>query len=174
MRWLGGRRRRTVVIVVALVFLVVVEGRLFVFPPVDAATRADAIVVFNGPGERHSYGRDLADRDGRAPTVVISIPDTDLCRPWNPEIEHYCLTPDPAMTRGEARAFAELARERGWDHVIVVSTASQSVRTRVRLTRCYDGEAQYVTMREGFWAQAYRVIYENGAMVRALLFERDC
>jgi hypothetical protein len=58
--------------------------------------------------------------------------------------------------------------------VIVGSTVSQSMRARVRFSRCYDGDVKYVAMREGFWTQVSRVIYENGAMAKALLFERGC
>lgn len=174
MRWLGGRRRRAAVVVLLLLFGVV-EGRLFVFPPTDEATAADAIVVFGGPGERTGYAWGLAGRDDLAPTVVVSIHDPTLCEPLRREPEEYCFTPDPPTTRGESRAFADLARERGWDRLIVVSSASQSMRARLRLGRCYDGDVEFVTVREhGFFAQLYRVVYENGAMLKALLFERGC
>ncbi|WP_205857058.1 hypothetical protein, partial [Phytoactinopolyspora endophytica] len=174
MRWLGGRWRRIAVVVVLLLFLLI-EGRVFVFPPADSVTRADAIVVFDGPGDRNAHAWDLAENEHVAPIVVISIDDTGKCEPWKRDLEEYCLTPDPATTRGESRAFAKLASERGWDQLIVVSTASQSVRARLRLGRCYDGDMEFVTVREnGVFEQVSRVIYENGAMLKALLFERDC
>lgn len=174
MRWFGGKRWRAYAVGV-LVAVIVAEAWLFVFPPVDSPTPADAIVVFDGPGERNAYAWELAEEERLAPTVVISIDDTGKCEPWKRTREEYCLEPKPATTRGEARAFAELARQRGWDHVIVVSTASQSLRARLRLGRCFDGAAQFVTVREEtVWSQAYRVVYENGAMLKALLVERGC
>ncbi|NED99608.1 YdcF family protein [Phytoactinopolyspora halotolerans] len=165
--------RRRVWLAVALVLVAVVQIRVFLLPPTDESGQADAIVVFGGPGDRLGYAAELM-ADGLAPTLVISTEDVNRCPPGAAGAEVLCLTPDPLTTRGEARAFAELARERGWEELLVVSTATQSVRARMRLDRCYAGHATYVAMRENFLKQMYRVVYENGAMVKALFVERDC
>ncbi|WP_026874863.1 YdcF family protein [Jiangella gansuensis] len=174
MRWPGGKRRRAVIAAAVLLVVLAVEARLFVFPPTDTPTRADAIVVFAGPGERTAYGWDLA-RAGLAPAVVVSIHDPRRCEPLDDSPEEICVVPSPPTTRGEARMLADLARERGWDHVVVVTAASQSRRARLRIERCYDGELEMVAVREdGPFQQLYRVVYENGALLKALLVERGC
>lgn len=167
------RRRRWPWFAIAAILLATLEVTLFVIPPTDEPTPADAIVMFAGPGDRIDRAWELADL-GYAPYVVVSIDDTSLCTPERPDIEQICLTPDPPTTRGEARAFAELARERGWDHLIAISTASQRVRAELRLSRCFDGEVEYVTAPESFLDRAYRIVYENGALPKALLLQRDC
>lgn len=162
------------VVGVLLLAVVVVELRVFVFPPADAPSRADAVVILGGPGDRLGRGWDLA-RDGVAPVVVTFVPDPLLCEPLDVDPEEICLTPEPATTRGEARMVADLARERGWDHLLVVTAASQAVRAGIRLERCFAGRVDVVTVREeGVAQQLYRVIYENGAMIKALAFQRDC
>lgn len=157
-----------------LLAVVAVELRVFVVPPVDAATRADAIVILGGPGDRIGRGWELA-HDDVAPVVVTFVGDVRRCAPLDVEPEEICLTPEPPTTRGEARMVAELARERGWDHLVVVTAASQAVRARIRIERCFGGRLDLVTVREdGPLRQLYRVIYENGAMIKALAIQRDC
>ncbi|TDE07487.1 YdcF family protein [Jiangella asiatica] len=174
MRWPGGKRRRAVIAAAVLLVLLAVEARLFVFPHADTPAPADAIIVFAGPGERTAYGWDLA-RDGLAPVVVVSIHDPGLCEPVDDSPEEICVVPSPPTTRGEARMLAGLARERDWDHVVVVTSASQSLRAELRIERCYDGRVDMVTVREdGLFQQLYRVVYENGALLKALLSQRGC
>lgn len=163
------------VVVLLLVAVLVVEYRLFVSPPTDTPTRADAVVVLGGPGDRMGRGWDLAGDDGLAPAIVVFLEDPGLCEPLDDDPEEICLTPEPATTRGEARMVAELARDRGWDHLVVVTAASPSVRARIRLERCFDGRLDMVTVREDDLAmQVYRVGYENAAMIKALVFQRGC
>ncbi|WP_157575018.1 YdcF family protein [Jiangella muralis] len=175
MRWPGGKPRRLLVVGTLLLLAVIaVELRLFVFPPADTPSRADAVVILGGPGDRLGRGWDLA-RDDVAPVVVTFVPDPRLCEPLDDDPEEICLTPEPSTTRGEARMVAELARERGWDHLVVVTAASQAERARIRLERCFDGDLDLVTVREdGLAQQVYRVLYENIAMIKALAFQRDC
>jgi hypothetical protein len=174
-RWPGGTPRRVAVVVVLLLVAVfVVEYRLFVSPPTNTPTRADAIVVLGGPGDRLGVGWDLAD-DDLAPTIVVFLEEPELCEPLDDDPEEICLAPEPSTTRGEARIVAELARDRGWDHLVVVTAASQSVRASIRLERCFDGRLDMATVREdGLAMQVYRVVYENAAMIKALVVQRDC
>lgn len=159
---------------VLLLAVLAVELRLFVFPAVDEPSRADAVVILGGPGDRIGRGWELAHA-GVAPVVVTFVGDVRRCAPLDVDPEEICLTPDPPTTRGEARMLAELARERDWDHVVVVTAASQAVRARIRIERCFDGRLDLVTVREdGPLRQLYRVVYENGAMIKALAFQRDC
>ncbi|MGH3487548.1 MAG: hypothetical protein ACRDP8_06480 [Actinopolymorphaceae bacterium] len=165
--------RRWVLFGLVATFVVVLEGALFVLPPTNEPAPVDAIVVFDGPGDRISRAWELADT-GYAPYVVVSIDDTSKCAPERPTSVQLCVTPDPSTTQGEARAFSDVARRHGWTDLVAVSTASQSVRARIRLGRCFDGDVRYVAVRESFFAQLYRIVYENGALPKALFIQRDC
>jgi hypothetical protein len=156
-----------------LAALALVDLRLFVVPAVDAPHRADAIVVFSGPGDRITRAWELADQ-GLAGYVVVSIADTRACVPERPTVVQLCFTPDPATTQGEARAVAELAREHGWDDLIIVSGTTQVTRIRLRQGRCFDGDVQVVAVREPPWPFVYRWVYEHGALIKALVLQRSC
>ncbi len=169
------RRRRLVrlLVVLGVVALVLVDLRLFVFPRVDEPRAADAIVVYAGPGDRITRAWELADR-GLANFVVVSIADTDDCEPERPTVTQLCFTPDPATTRGEAEAVAAMARRRGWDDLIIVSGTTQVTRIRLRQGRCFDGRVQVVAVREPLGDFLFRWVYEHGALVKALVFQRAC
>jgi len=170
-----GRRRRLtrLLVLIGVVALVLVDLRLFVFPGVDQPSKADAIVVYAGPGDRITRAWQLADA-GLARFVVVSIADTDDCEPERPTVTQLCFTPDPATTRGEARDVAKLARRRGWDDLIIVSGTTQVTRIRLRQGRCFDGRVQVVAVREPLGSFLYRWVYEHGALVKALVLQRSC
>lgn len=153
---------------------------LFTRPHGDALAKADAIVVLGGdPDGRIDYGLDLA-RQGYADTVVISDAwgDNDreinrACAAGTATLSVICFVPDPFSTRGEAMFTADLAREHGWKHVIVVSWNFHLVRARFIFGQCFDGE---LTMRPvprhydyhlGDWAGVYS--YQYRALVKAVL-----
>jgi uncharacterized SAM-binding protein YcdF (DUF218 family) len=135
-----------------LVALVVVglTYPLFVFPGTDRPGRADAVVVFaGGDGERQEEGARLV-REGAAPVLVVSDggrPGRDqarLCRERPEGLRLVCLSPDPATTRGEARAFAELAGREGWRSLVLVTSTYHLRRAELLLDRCYGGELRRV------------------------------
>jgi uncharacterized SAM-binding protein YcdF (DUF218 family) len=153
---------------------------LFTRPQGDELSKADAIIVLGGdPDGRVDYGLELA-RQGYADTVVLSdgykgayeaYPRACASRPAG--IEVICFLPDPWTTRGEAMFTGRLARERGWNHVIVVSWNFHMVRARFIFEKCFDGQ---VTMRPvprtydyspTFWAYTYA--YQYAALVKAIL-----
>ena len=169
----SSRRLRRFAIIGLLSALVLLDLRLFVFPELDEPERADAIVVFAGPGDRITRAWELADR-GLASYVVVSIADTRACEPERPTVIQLCFTPDPATTQGEARAVAELAREHGWDDLIIVSGTTQVTRIRLRQGRCFEGDVQVLAVREALGPFLYRWIYEHGALLKALILQRSC
>jgi uncharacterized SAM-binding protein YcdF (DUF218 family) len=143
------RRRVVVRLLVALAVvgavLVALTYRVFVFPPTDPPGRADAVVVFaGGDGERQEEGARLV-REGVAPVLVISdggLPGSDnarVCRERPAGLPLRCLTPDPATTRGEARAFADLAEREGWRSLVLVTSTYHVRRASLLLDRCYAG-----------------------------------
>ncbi len=159
--------------VLALLFAAV-SARLFVWPSTRPATPADAIVILGGDGERYNMGAWLA-QNGTAPVVVMSTDSDSVgCPGTLTAVPVMCFVPDPYSTRGEARYIADLARERGWHHLIVVTSAPQSTRAVLRLQRCFSGDIDVATVDVGKVRLVRDVLYEWGAMAKALLFERGC
>jgi len=167
----GPWRRRSIVLLVLLVLLA--EAWLFLLPATTAPERADAIVVFAGPGDRIGKAWELAD-DGFAPVVVVSTDDVGRCTPERSTVEQICFTPDPATTRGEAERIAQIARSHGWRDLLVVSSTTQARRAALRLDRCFTGGFRVVTVGEPFVQTLYRWVYEHGAIPKALLLQRSC
>ena len=120
-----------------------VAAVLFGFPAVQPPPRsADAVVVLAGASnERLDVGRRLW-WEGRAPVLVLSTTGTAGNRPADRLCEHgtnpavVCFSPEPMTTRGEARAVARLAAERGWDELIVVTSRYHVVRAGTNLEQC--------------------------------------
>jgi uncharacterized SAM-binding protein YcdF (DUF218 family) len=181
------RRRRLLWLLGALVLAAaVVVGLtfpLFVSPPTDEPGRADAVVVFaGGDGERQDEGVRLV-REGVAPVLVISdggepgAPRTRLCRERPAGLRLYCLTPDPATTRGEARRFTELADREGWRSLVLVTSDYHVLRAGVLLGRCYDGRVRRVgtaLRNDHSWETGRQLAGEWLAVGAALTLQRSC
>ncbi len=165
-----------------LVLVALATARLFVWPPADAPTDADAVVMFvGGRGERLAAAERLM-ADGRASNLVIpngTAPEwpagNRACREDRPYDVH-CPQPDPDTTRGEARTIAALAKEKGWTRVIVVTSSYQVTRARLLLDRCFDGEVQTVRAEPHLsvvsWAQ--RIAHEWLGWGQAVTVHRGC
>jgi hypothetical protein len=150
---------------------------LFVWPSLDRikGIRADAILVMGGPGPRLQVALELA-KEHAAPVMLVSVasvrwdwPNFDLSG-----VRVECFRPDPFSTQGEARYAASQARLRGWQSLIVVSSVPQSTRARLRVKRCFDGTVKVVAARPSPARWAYGVIYEWGALTKALVWQRSC
>ena len=180
--------RRTVVRAAAvacfvLIVLAGVTARLFVWPAADAPTeRADAVAVFvGGRGERLAAAERLM-ADGLAPNLVIpngtapEWPAGNRACTGDLPYEVHCPRPDPDTTRGEARAIAALAEEKGWTRVIVVTSSYQLTRARLLLGRCFGGEVLGVRARPQLSAPAWaqRVVHEWLGWTQAQAIERGC
>ncbi|WP_174519058.1 YdcF family protein [Gordonia desulfuricans] len=188
-RW---RRAGLIVAVAALVATAAFYGlgyQLFYRDHSDPLRHADAIVVLGGEHDgREDYGLQLA-REGYASTVVISNPYLDdhsksntqlmqrVCSAGTDTIEVICFDPDPSTTRGEAMKVQQLAEERGWTSVIVVSWRYHLVRARYIFGQCFDGD---VVMRAvprtypssfAFWSHVYA--YQYGGLVKAAVLGCD-
>jgi uncharacterized SAM-binding protein YcdF (DUF218 family) len=173
------KRRRLLIrfaLVAALVAVVVVAvtARYFVWPSLARPTAADAVVVLGGPGDRFNTGAQLV-REGLAPVLVASTDrDSGACPSATPDVTIICFTPEPYSTRGEAEHVASLAREHGWDHVIVVTSVGQASRAQLRLERCFPGDIDVVAVRPVGLRVVRDAIYEWGATLKALVLERSC
>jgi uncharacterized SAM-binding protein YcdF (DUF218 family) len=180
--WRRLRRRRVwMPLAVIGTLLVGATARLFVWPSTDDPRRADAVVVLDGgSGERLDEARALMQRDV-APTLAISAgreldPDEadGLCS-GPQQFEVVCFTPTPDSTRGEARALATLARQHGWNDVVVVTSTYHVTRARMLVERCFDGRVDVVAAsppaRPLHWIAA--VGHEWAAMLDATI-RRTC
>jgi uncharacterized SAM-binding protein YcdF (DUF218 family) len=135
-----------VVGVVLLVDIGISGYVLFANARVDELQRVDAIVVLGGEHDgREDYGLKLA-RAGWAPTVVLSNPYdvgdpvmTRVCQA-EPDIEVICARPDPMTTRGEAILMRQLAEERGWSNIMVISWRYHLPRARLIFRQCFSAE----------------------------------
>ncbi|MGP8206667.1 MAG: YdcF family protein [Acidimicrobiales bacterium] len=172
-----GRRAAALVLVVVLLW-VALSAKLFVWPAHDpvAGAHADAVVVLNFPGRRWQVAQELA-RERAAPVVLVSVASVE----WNcplasfPGVRLECFRPDPFSTMGEARYAAEQARQHGWHRLIFVTSLAQATRARVRVKRCFNGSVQVVVEpRPALASLAYEVVYEWGALAKALIWQRAC
>jgi hypothetical protein len=150
---------------------------LFVWPSLDPikGTHADAILVMGGPGPRLQVALKLA-REHAAPVMLVSVASVRWNCPYVdvPGVRVECFRPDPFSTQGEARYAASQARLHGWHSLIVVSSVPQSTRARLRVQRCFHGTVKVVAARPSLASWAYGVIYEWGALTKALVWQRSC
>jgi hypothetical protein len=170
-------RRRAVAfgLIGALVLaFAVATARLFVLPHQDQPAPVDAIVMFAGSPGRLERAVALA-RAGYAPVLAVSTPTADdPCPEGISGVEVICFAPDPLTTRGESRWLAAAAAQRGWHSVIVITVISQSTRARLRLSRCYAGEARMISVPPPWFMWPYMIAYEWAAMGKALVLQRSC
>jgi hypothetical protein len=96
------------------------------------------------------------------------------CLPPVPGVRVECFQPVLWTTRGEARYIAELAAQRHWDSIILVTTPDQAWRADLRFSRCFRGKLYNATARL-HWQDWFRQIpYQWGASIKAVMIERSC
>ena len=177
---INGRRRLQRRVIAAVALAVVLASSFaahrVVRPPVDPVPgEADAVVVFSGSPSRLEGAAALVPEV--APVLVVSAPDPRLhhrlgCGQHR-QVEVICVVPDPATTRGEARAFAAVAEQRGWDHLVAVTSHDHLRRARLQLDRCWDGRISAVARGDNRHLER-AIPYELGAMADALVRTRGC
>jgi uncharacterized SAM-binding protein YcdF (DUF218 family) len=177
-------RRLAFVVIAAIVganVLITASG-YFVFNRAASSPleKADAVVVLAGEHDgREEYGISLAQR-GLASTVVLSNPyrGTDesmhrLCTARYHNIEVLCDRPPLTTTRGEAMMASELAAQRHWHRLIVVTWRFHLPRTRFTFGRCLPPgtTAAYVAVPRQYlyslavWELQY--LYQYAALAKA-------
>ena len=164
-----------VVAAVLVAAFVALSVKLFAFPSENVPPRADAVVVLAGKWElRLPLGRRLV-REGVAPVLVLSEESEEdwpreLCR--RPDVT--CIQADPYSTYGEAAAFGDLARRRGWRSVVVVTSDYHLTRARLLLERCVDGPVYGVAADESPLNWVHGAAWEWPKLLHALTVKRDC
>jgi uncharacterized SAM-binding protein YcdF (DUF218 family) len=171
--------RRAVLLVIGAVVFVLVVGtpRLFVWPPTDAPTRADAVVALGGdPGQLRAKSAIRLARSGYAPVAVISLGGEKAvpCPHLVLQVQLICFRADPLDTRGEAEYVAGLVARRHWHRIIVVSERSQATRARMLFDRCTQVHVEMVPVADPRNRLPYDVVYEWGALLKALVVQRSC
>jgi hypothetical protein len=164
------------VICLVVILFVGATARLFLWPPSDRPTRAQAVVALGGdPGQRRAKAAVELARSGYAPVAVISLGGDAECPPPVHGVRIICFRPRPVNTRGEAEYVSRIARRRHWNRLIVVSERSQTTRARVLFKRCTDARIEMVPVSDPQPPRLlYDVAYEWGALIKALVLIRSC
>lgn len=172
----GRWRRALLVLGVVVVLLLVASARLFIWPPTDSPARVDAIVALGGdPSQREAHEAVTLAAAGYASDVVISLGDGHApCPLPPPRVEVVCFRPEPVSTQGEAEYAARLAASHHWRSLMVVPQRSQSTRARLRFERCTAARLLVVPVADRPSHLFYDVVYEWGALAKALVFNRSC
>jgi uncharacterized SAM-binding protein YcdF (DUF218 family) len=173
-------RRKVLLTLLALCFvvgvlLVVGTARLFVWPPTDQPSRADAVVALGGDaGQLREKSALKLAREGYAPVAVISLGGKKAvpCPHAVPGVHIICFRADPLDTRGEAEYVAGLAARRHWHRIIVVSERSQATRARLLFKRCTPIQLEMVPVTDPRTRLVFDVAYEWAALTKALV--RSC
>ncbi len=171
------RGRLLAVVVVLVVVFAAATARLFVWPPIDAPTRVDAVVALGGdPGQHRAKEAIKLVESGFAPVAVVSLGGNPPAPcPRHPvQVRVLCFRADPLDTRGEAEYVTALARRRHWNQLIVVSERSQSTRARLLFKRCTSAQLHMVPVDDPVSHLPYDVAYEWGALLKALVLQRSC
>ncbi|MBB1036658.1 DUF218 domain-containing protein [Dietzia natronolimnaea] len=161
-------------------------GSAVLHPRVDSPDRVDAIVVVAGANDdRYIYARHLAER-GVADRVLVSRPSSstgtyadviDAYCASSPvrardgrSIDIECFAPDIDTTEGETTAVTRIARERGYESLLVVTYWGHVSRVRIYFEQCFDGAFSVTdTPRPLSKSRKEALLHETGGYVKALL-----
>lgn len=158
----------------------VVASALFVWPHDDGpiAGQADAVVSLAGSASRLPVAERLL-ADGVAPVLAVSLDGSpnnqdseELCRDPRPRL--VCFRADPISTRGEARTLERLARERGWEDVVVVTSDFHVFRARLILERCFGDRLRIEDAPSSPLWRPWHMATESVKLVYALTLRRGC
>lgn len=165
-------------LITCVVAFVSATVKLFIRPAQGMPSHVSAIVMLNGSGNRLATALELA-RQHRAQFVVISRGSPDYahggnCAPRIPRETIICFDPNPSTTEGEAKYAGGLARKYGWRSVVLVTSAPQDTRARLRVERCFPGSVYSVTVPISLPSWPYQIAYEWAATIKAVAFQRQC
>jgi hypothetical protein len=170
------RRKLLAALGAAIGGLVVVSAALFVWPPTNRPQHVDAILSLNGRDERsrESTAISMAEH-GYASVLLFSQGNyrTTPC-PTVHRVTVVCFEPVPARTVGEVEWASRYARRHGLHSLMVVATRPQTLRARLLMDRCFAGRVVVVSASVPVLQLPYDVIYQWGALGKALTVDRSC
>ena len=169
-------RRVALVVGVCVVLFLAATARLFVWPPTDRPTRADAVVALGGdPGQLRAQKAIALARAGYAPVALISLGGAVEAPCPHPVagVRIDCFRADPLDTRGEAEYVGRVAARNHWTTLLLVSGTTQATRARMLFERCTSARLVVVPQAEATSRLPYDIVYEWGALAKALL-RRSC
>jgi len=170
-------RRVLWVVAIVLVLLLAASARLFVRAPTDPPANVDAVIALGGePGELSAYKAIRLALDGYASVVVVSLGGVPPapCPRAPKEVKVICFRADPLDTRGEAEYSARLAARNHWTRLMVVPLHTQATRARMLFERCTRAKLYMVPVSDPVKRLPYDVVYEWGALFKALFLDRSC
>ena len=137
--------------VMAALLWLIAAFQLFHNPPQATPQRTDAIVVLGGmSSERLPVGLALREQLGIRDLVVITtgLPanagSDEFCEAHDGDPHLDCFRPEPLNTRGEASRLRDLAAERGWESVTVVTSDYHVQRAGSLMKQCIDAQVRMV------------------------------
>ena len=171
-------RRFLVVCAVGLVAAWVLGVLVLMNDEDELPSDADAVMVLAGTDGGLPQGQALVG-GGIAPTLVVSSDKNTrdaarrrLCR--NPPNDVQCIVRGPFATGGELQALARVARNRGWNTVVVVAPSYMSVRLDRVFDRCSHARVVQVDTDEPWWRDAIAIPIEWVNLAVAETVRRDC
>ena len=129
-----------------------------------------------GTGDRLAAALKLA-REHRAPVLVVSRGREGYggpCAPATPDVKIICFDPNPSDTRGEVEFASRLAKRYRWRSLVLVTTRVQDTRARILMGRCFGGSIYVSTASLPLTSWPYQIVYEWGALFKALAVDRAC
>ena len=161
---------------VIVIAVLTVTARLFVWPDQGMPPKVSAIVSLDRPGGTLTAALRLAAQH-RAPYLVISLGTPEgafACPRRIAQVKLICFNPSPGTTQGEAEFVGRLARKYQWQSVAVVTITPQDTRARLRIGRCFAGPVYVVPTPIALTSWPYQIVYEWGALAKALVVQRGC
>jgi hypothetical protein len=162
-------------LVVLFLAAITAEIKFFVVSASADSPAADIIVVLGGNQDfsRWRAGEALAASHPGA-TLLLSVYPPNCPTRVTGAAHIVCFVPNPKTTQGEARFAASYARAHNAKSIVVVVTADQATRARLRFSRCWNGELWIQRASAPVTSVLRYLPYENAAMLKALLWERSC
>jgi uncharacterized SAM-binding protein YcdF (DUF218 family) len=162
-------------VAILLVAAIIAEIKLFVVPSSAASPAADIIVVLGGNQDwsRWRAGDELAAAHPGA-TLLLSVYPPNCPSRVAGAAHIVCFVPSPKTTQGEARFATAYARAHNAKSMVVVVTADQATRARLRFSRCWGGKLWIHTASAPVSSVLKYLFYENAALLKALVWQRKC
>lgn len=169
-------RKLSVAAAVLLLAFLTASSLLFVWPASDRPQHVDAILSLNGADEaaREREAVSLAEA-GYSHVLLFSQGNyrSTPC-PRVPRVHVVCFWPHPARTTGEVEFGAAYARRHGYDSLMVIPGRAQATRSRLLMRRCFSGQLVVVPAPAQVFHLPFEVLYEWGALIKALVVDRQC